>query len=48
LERDGKAIGIEVKSGRSERATGIQAFQKKYRPYKMLMVGRGGIPGRNS
>ncbi len=39
-----RAIGIEVKSGASERTSGMAAFQQKFIPYKLIMVGSQGIP----
>ncbi len=40
----GKAIGIEVKSGHSDKARGMDVFQQKFNPVRMLMVGSQGIP----
>jgi predicted AAA+ superfamily ATPase len=39
-----RIIGIEVKSGRSEKTPGMAAFKQKYHPHKILMVGNQGIP----
>jgi uncharacterized protein len=44
IERKGKTIGLEIKSGRSQSAKGIEAFKKKANPHKILMVGNSGIP----
>ena len=44
LEKNGKYIGIEVKSGATIRAAGIRAFANKFQPHKLLLVGTGGIP----
>ncbi len=39
-----KVIGIEVKSGRSQKFVGINAFQKAFNPDKVLLIGESGIP----
>ncbi len=39
-----KIAGIEVKSGVSQKASGMTAFQKKINPDKMLLVGNSGLP----
>ena len=39
-----KVIGIEVKSGRSQKFVGINAFQKAFNPDKVLLIGNSGIP----
>lgn len=39
-----KVIGVEVKSGASGSKTGMSAFQKKFNPGKVLMIGDGGLP----
>jgi uncharacterized protein len=39
-----KVIGIEVKSGASQKASGMNAFQKTFSPDKVLLVGRDGLP----
>jgi predicted AAA+ superfamily ATPase len=44
LERKGKVIGIEVKSGAALRTKGMDAFKKMYHPEKILLVGNSGIP----
>jgi predicted AAA+ superfamily ATPase len=45
LEKRGKIIGLEVKStGLVSKTSGMDAFNKMYRPDKMLMVGAGGLP----
>ncbi|MCO6493950.1 MAG: DUF4143 domain-containing protein [Phaeodactylibacter sp.] len=44
LEKDRQVIAIEVKSGVRRKARGIDAFAKKYRPHKTLMVGSEGLP----
>jgi len=44
LERKGKVIGIEVKSGATQRASGMEAFKREHKPDKILLVGNSGIP----
>lgn len=44
IESQDRIIAIEVKSGQSEKARGMAAFQQQHDPYKMLMVGTKGIP----
>ena len=44
LERKGKVIGLEVKSGATQRASGIEAFKREHKPDKVLLVGNSGIP----
>lgn len=44
LRQNQQVIGLEVKSGHRQRATGMAAFQRKASPDKMLLVGQSGIP----
>ena len=44
LQRGGRVVGVEVKSGRLRGAAGIQAFKRAVQPDKVLLVGTGGIP----
>ncbi|MGL6269776.1 MAG: ATP-binding protein [Chitinophagaceae bacterium] len=44
IERGGKIIALEVKSGSSNITTGMQVFQKKYYPDKILLIGKNGLP----
>jgi len=44
LEKDGKVIALEVKSGRRGENSGMSAFAEKFHPEKVLLVGTGGIP----
>jgi len=44
LEKKGKIIGLEVKSGIRQLASGISAFKRKFNPYKILLIGSSGIP----
>ncbi len=43
LEKKGKVIGIEVKSGATQKAPGMDAFKKEHQPDKILLVGSSGI-----
>jgi predicted AAA+ superfamily ATPase len=44
LEKNGKVLALEVKSGRRGENTGMSAFAEKFHPEKVLLVGTGGIP----
>ncbi len=45
LEKRGKVIGLEVKSGATVRYyPGMAAFQKAFQPERVLLVGEGGLP----
>jgi predicted AAA+ superfamily ATPase len=44
LEKEGQVIGLEVKSGATQKAPGMAAFQKYHHPNKVLLVGQSGIP----
>lgn len=44
LEKGGKAIGLEVKSGANADNEGMSVFAEKFQPDKVLLVGTGGIP----
>ena len=44
LEKKGKVIGLEVKSGATQKASGMEAFKKQHEPDKVLLVGNSGIP----
>ncbi|MEI8033294.1 MAG: DUF4143 domain-containing protein [Chlorobiaceae bacterium] len=44
LEHGGKVIGLEIKSGRQQNASGMEVFAKTYHPHKILLVGNSGIP----
>ncbi len=43
LERNGKLIALDVKSGRRAENAGMSEFAKKFNPQKVLLVGTGGI-----
>lgn len=44
IERNNKIIGMEIKSGQTQSASGMAAFQKKFHPHKMLLIGNSGLP----
>tara|TARA_R110002124_G_scaffold195520_1_gene362594 strand:+ start:27391 stop:28578 length:1188 start_codon:yes stop_codon:yes gene_type:complete len=44
IEYNKQVIGIEVKSGNTQKAKGIEAFRKKFSPHKILLVGDTGLP----
>ncbi|MDD4490138.1 MAG: ATP-binding protein [Paludibacter sp.] len=44
LEKGGKVIGLEIKSGASADSEGMNVFNGRFHPDKMLLVGTGGIP----
>ncbi len=43
IEGNGKVIGLEVKSGFSGKASGMEAFKKEFKPDKVLLVGKSGM-----
>ena len=44
LRRGPRMVAIEVKSGRQRRLTGMDAFSRKYKPHRAMLVGEGGTP----
>lgn len=44
LEKNGKLVALEVKSGQRADNTGMSIFAKKFNPSRLLLVGTGGIP----
>ncbi|MCY7357610.1 MAG: AAA family ATPase [Rudanella sp.] len=44
IQRGRQVIGLEVKSGRTQSAPGMGAFQRKASPDKVMLVGNSGIP----
>ena len=44
IERKGKVIGLEVKSGAIKKSSGMAAFQKQFKPKKVLLIGNAGLP----
>ena len=43
LQKGDYVIGLEVKSGIQKNTGGMQAFNQKFQPHKMLLIGSGGI-----
>jgi predicted AAA+ superfamily ATPase len=44
LEKGGKTVALEVKSGRAQKNAGMNVFIKKYPQAKPLLTGKSGIP----
>lgn len=44
LKKGTKLVGIEVKSGTTQKASGVKAFSKKYPTASLLLVGDSGLP----
>ena len=44
IERKGKVIGLEVKSGAAGFTSGMTAFKNKFNPDKVLFIGNAGLP----
>jgi predicted AAA+ superfamily ATPase len=44
IERKGKVIGLEVKSGATSSTSGMTAFKNKFSPDKVLLIGNAGLP----
>ncbi len=45
LQRGPRVVAIEVKSGpRRGALTGLQTFEERFRPRRLLLVGEGGVP----
>ena len=44
LEKGGKLIGLEIKSGSSKETSGMKAFKDYVQPEKVLLVGGNGLP----
>ena len=44
LEKKGKVVALEVKSGATQKAPGMEAFKKQHKPDKVLLVGNSGMP----
>jgi len=44
LEKRGKIVALEVKTGADSTTSGMKAFEEQFKPDKMLLVGRKGMP----
>jgi predicted AAA+ superfamily ATPase len=43
IEKNKKVIGMEIKSGTTKSSSGMAAFQKQFKPAKVLLVGNTGL-----
>ena len=43
IEKRGVVIGLEIKSGATQKASGMEAFKKTFQPDKMLLIGNTGM-----
>jgi hypothetical protein len=44
IEKHGKFIGLEIKSGISQKVGGMAAFAKQFNPTIVLLIGDSGLP----
>ena len=44
IEKRGVVIGLEIKSGATQRNSGMDAFNKTFHPDKILLIGNTGMP----
>ena len=44
LEKQGKVIAIEVKSNHAKKRNGMNTFNKKFRPHKMILIDNNSLP----
>lgn len=44
LQRKGKLIALEIKTGSKATTTGMGAFKKQFNPHKILLIGNSGLP----
>jgi predicted AAA+ superfamily ATPase len=44
IEKNGKVIGLEVKSNTGRATSGMSAFKDRFNPHKILLIGNGGLP----
>ncbi|HMO31478.1 MAG TPA: AAA family ATPase [Lacibacter sp.] len=44
LEKEGRCIALEVKTGSEGLGRGMEAFAKQFHPHKTLLIGDGGLP----
>jgi uncharacterized protein len=47
LEQRGKVIGLEIKSGNRQKASGMAAFQKEMKPDKVFLIGGPAMPWKD-
>ena len=44
IEKRGAVVGLEIKSGATQRASGMDAFRNTFHPDKILLIGSNGMP----
>ena len=44
IQKNGKVIGLEVSSGEAHKRIGMETFQKRFHPHRILLIGKTGIP----
>ena len=44
IEKRGKVVGLEIKSSDSGSTEGMSAFKNQFEPYKILLIGKSGLP----
>ena len=44
IRQGNSLVGIEVKTGRKRRPSGLGTFKKRYKPQRIFIVGSGGLP----
>jgi predicted AAA+ superfamily ATPase len=44
IEKRGKVVGLEIKSGTTQKNSGMSVFKKEFNPYKVFLIGNSGIP----
>jgi uncharacterized protein len=44
IQKGGKVIGLEVSSGEVHKRKGMESFQKRFHPHRILLIGKTGIP----
>jgi hypothetical protein len=44
IQKNGKVIGLEVSSGEGHKRKGMDAFQKRFQPHRILLIGKTGMP----
>ena len=47
IEKDGRVVAIEVKSGQDSANNGLDLFDKKFHPHGLFIIGTGGISFEN-
>jgi predicted AAA+ superfamily ATPase len=44
IQKNGIVIGLEVSSGEGHKRKGMDAFQKRFQPHRILLIGKTGMP----